>query len=95
MVLDETRYRISRKVQAHLALLPRPTVLRELSQHILKICGQGASTEEVILLLDKMLCHVEKPGGATQPYRTATRASVANPKTCGFFVRERALSRKE
>ena len=79
MDVDESSLRIGRTVRAHLSLLPRPDVLRALGQHVIDICKQGADPDEVILLVNKMLCHVEKPGQEAVPYRTVTKASIANP----------------
>ena len=79
MDADESRLRIGRPVRAHLSLLPRPDVLRALGKNVIDICKQGADPDEVILLVNKMLCHVEKPGQEAVPYRTVTRASIANP----------------
>ena len=90
MTNDETRFRIGRKAQAYLALLPRPQVLQALSQQVLEICNQGADPEEVVLLVNKMLCHVEKPGQEAVPYRTVTRSSIGSPKDLWLFRARKA-----
>ncbi len=91
MQIDETNFRITRKAQAHLALLPSPEVLRELSRQVLGICRRNADSEEVILLVNKMLCHIEKPGAKAVPYRTVSRASIANPKDMWLYRARKGL----
>ena len=85
MKLDESRFRIDPKARAHLALLPRPEVLKALADHVLDICRSGASPREVVLLVNKMLCHVERPGEAAVPYRTVSRSGIANPKNMWLY----------
>ncbi len=84
MKKDERSFRIGRKAKSHLALLPRSTILRSLADQILHICREGASSDETIALINKMLCHIERPGEEAIPFRTVSCSSISNPS--GMFL---------
>ena len=84
MKKDERSIHIGRKARSHLALLPRSTVLRSLADQILHICREGASSDETIALINKMLCHIERPGEEAIPYRTVSCSGIVNPS--GMFL---------